>query len=121
MTVKVVGELVGQTEGALDVHISILSPGSSEACRAVPCIRVRSFSARTASSSAAAPSPKSNSLVAARLGGAISTCSGSSGSRRTPELRSEEHTSELQSLMRISYAVFCLKKKNDKTTIIYKN
>src|SRR3546814_2277008 len=30
-------------------------------------------------------------------------------------LRSEEHTSELQSLMRISYAVFCLKKKN--TTI----
>src|SRR3546814_5224557 len=28
------------------------------------------------------------------------------------ETRSEEHTSELQSLMRISYAVFCLKKKN---------
>src|SRR3546814_4400763 len=28
------------------------------------------------------------------------------------ELRSEEHTSELQSLMRTSYAVFCLKKKN---------
>src|SRR3546814_1906174 len=33
--------------------------------------------------------------------------------------RSEEHTSELQSLMRISYAVFCLKKKkNNKKTII---
>src|SRR3546814_1105533 len=30
--------------------------------------------------------------------------------------RSEEHTSELQSLMRISYAVFCLKKKNIPTT-----
>src|SRR3546814_3353387 len=29
--------------------------------------------------------------------------------------RSEEHTSELQSLMRISYAVFCLNKKKDKT------
>src|SRR3546814_5319854 len=29
-------------------------------------------------------------------------------------IRSEEHTSELQSLMRISYAVFCLKKKNNK-------
>src|SRR3546814_2744609 len=29
-----------------------------------------------------------------------------------PSLRSEEHTSELQSLMRSSYAVFCLKKKN---------
>src|SRR3546814_4110253 len=33
---------------------------------------------------------------------------------RARDLRSEEHTSELQSLMRISYAVFCLKKK--KTT-----
>src|SRR3546814_1565504 len=32
------------------------------------------------------------------------------------ELRSEEHTSELQSLMRISYAVFCLKKKKKKRT-----
>src|SRR3546814_4873200 len=31
-----------------------------------------------------------------------------------PEARSEEHTSELQSLMRISYAVFCLKKQNNK-------
>src|SRR3546814_6851187 len=31
--------------------------------------------------------------------------------------RSEEHTSELQSLMRISYAVFCLKKNNHKTRI----
>src|SRR3546814_7849820 len=36
------------------------------------------------------------------------------GERAAEELlfRSEEHTSELQSLMRISYAVFCLKKKN---------
>src|SRR3546814_3195834 len=32
-----------------------------------------------------------------------------------PPRRSEEHTSELQSLMRISYAVFCLKKKNTTT------
>src|SRR3546814_9750227 len=31
--------------------------------------------------------------------------------------RSEEHTSELQSLMRISYAVFCLKKKKEKITV----
>src|SRR3546814_3510573 len=30
-----------------------------------------------------------------------------------PGLRSEEHTSELQSLIRISYAVFCMKKKNN--------
>src|SRR3546814_4959882 len=33
--------------------------------------------------------------------------------RQAPFMRSEEHTSELQSLMRISYAVFCLKKKNE--------
>src|SRR3546814_1313377 len=32
------------------------------------------------------------------------------------DVRSEEHTSELQSLMRISYAVFCLKKKNQNNT-----
>src|SRR3546814_2182787 len=45
-----------------------------------------------------------------------------SGGEKNPStkylIRSEEHTSELQSLMRISYAVFCLKKKNNtpKTT-----
>src|SRR3546814_4776783 len=33
------------------------------------------------------------------------------GSLQARQIRSEEHTSELQSLMRISYAVFCLKKK----------
>src|SRR3546814_5064748 len=36
--------------------------------------------------------------------------------RHHPRRRSEEHTSELQSLMRISYAVFCLKKKKLPTT-----
>src|SRR3546814_8196834 len=35
--------------------------------------------------------------------------------QRARDLRSEEHTSELQSLMRISYAVFCLKKKHKYT------
>src|SRR3546814_7193652 len=39
---------------------------------------------------------------------------------RQPKQRSEEHTSELQSLMRISYAVFCLKKKQ-KTKLSHKN
>src|SRR3546814_1757554 len=37
------------------------------------------------------------------------------GARPPTSARSEEHTSELQSLMRISYAVFCLKKKKKKT------
>src|SRR3546814_1024016 len=35
---------------------------------------------------------------------------------KKPHARSEEHTSELQSLMRISYAVFCLKTKKQKET-----
>src|SRR3546814_6382979 len=38
---------------------------------------------------------------------------------RIVEQRSEEHTSELQSLMRISYAVFCLKKKTKNTVTHY--
>src|SRR3546814_5925636 len=40
---------------------------------------------------------------------------GRPGDRHVEAPRSEEHTSELQSLMRISYAVFCLKKKTKKT------
>src|SRR3546814_9412214 len=39
----------------------------------------------------------------------------------TQQCRSEEHTSELQSLMRISYAVFCLKKKKQITTQQHNN
>src|SRR3546814_5223963 len=42
-------------------------------------------------------------------------CNGESVRRRLRRLRSEEHTSELQSLMRISYAVFCLKKTHTTT------
>src|SRR3546814_1034554 len=40
------------------------------------------------------------------------------GFRRGAMGRSEEHTSELQSLMRISYAVFCLKKKNTYNSLL---
>src|SRR3546814_5318670 len=39
---------------------------------------------------------------------------------RAPRQRSEEHTSELQSLMRISYAVFCLKKKRNTKKKLHK-
>src|SRR3546814_10685493 len=45
------------------------------------------------------------------------SCSGATASRSTGRKRSEEHTSELQSLMRISYAVFCLKKKKNNNNI----
>src|SRR3546814_1651996 len=52
----------------------------------------------------------------------INQCRGATShinNRGVGEYRSEEHTSELQSLMRISYAVFCLKKKHSRTQIIY--
>src|SRR3546814_5237555 len=47
-----------------------------------------------------------------RIGNAVLFLSRWSKRTRGTRLRSEEHTSELQSLMRISYAVFCLKTKN---------
>src|SRR3546814_4352968 len=50
------------------------------------------------------------------LGGSVEVQYGNYDERRL-EARSEEHTSELQSLMRISYAVFCLKKKQNKHEI----
>src|SRR3546814_3871691 len=59
--------------------------------------RVRSALARPAEGARKPP----KSAARAPLGG------------RAASLRSEEHTSELQSLMRISYAVFCLKKKKN--------
>src|SRR3546814_1054866 len=50
-------------------------------------------------------------MVALYSGQAIGQLLLRSGGGVAPHVRSEEHTSELQSLMRISYAVFCLKKK----------
>src|SRR3546814_3399564 len=44
---------------------------------------------------------------------------GGNGAVFDPFIRSEEHTSELQSLMRISYAVFCLKKKKTSPNLPY--
>src|SRR3546814_8676759 len=53
-----------------------------------------------------------------RLGALLSATSSLALARAdAPADRSEEHTSELQSLMRISYAVFCLKQKNHPTNI----
>src|SRR3546814_5338902 len=49
--------------------------------------------------------------------GLAQRAAGARAARAQALLRSEEHTSELQSLMRISYAVFCLKKKKHTNSI----
>src|SRR3546814_9373559 len=70
----------------------------------------------------ASPSMRDSSASrrASRLSWSNAVLSGSlmrnTSSARSPKVRSEEHTSELQSLMRISYAVFCLKKKKKPNT-----
>src|SRR3546814_3990942 len=51
-------------------------------------------------------------LYAKNIGDTRGLLGGGPGSFTASAYRSEEHTSELQSLMRISYAVFCLKKKS---------
>src|SRR3546814_4662336 len=60
--------------------------------------------------------------VASAIGHGVNSCGAARSRRRRsgPDIgpRSEEHTSELQSLMRISYAVFCLKKKKKKKKYI---
>src|SRR3546814_6924949 len=73
------------------------------------------LSARGSHPSRSRLSPSQEQSVALRW-------TGLSASRIVPQqqVRSEEHTSELQSLMRISYAVFCLKKKKTKKKHILK-
>src|SRR3546814_10213398 len=75
--------------------------------------RARRRRARTARLPPPAPGERPRRLPA-RGTRALSGDEGGRGDRlhgRAARARSEEHTSELQSLMRISYAVFCLKKK----------
>src|SRR3546814_5874829 len=70
----------------------------------------------TRSSSIRSRSPTPTSGVPSERSNVVVVESVHEGS--VPAARSEEHTSELQSLMRISYAVFCLKKKNTKNMTI---
>src|SRR3546814_5199629 len=84
--------------------------------RRVSCCRVHTsrWSCRlapTPARSATTAMPCRRSSASGPMPDSISSC----GELIEPPLRrSEEHTSELQSLMRISYAVFCLKKKKKK-------
>src|SRR3546814_4120797 len=72
--------------------------------RLIFIIRSNSVSGRSASTTGSAGRAEGWAIQSRSAGGAFA-----SGSLRSG--RSEEHTSELQSLMRISYAVFCLQKK----------
>src|SRR3546814_7612219 len=103
-----------------DVCSSDLSPISGRNCS-------RLAAARLARASTTGKAPKAwlaasisgvnlpaNQLQMWRSAFFNSPSSGSACALNTPT-RSEEHTSELQSLMRTSYAVFCLKKKNKNT------
>src|SRR3546814_9600303 len=67
----------------------------------------------TLSNGQPSPSTREPAAVSGHLS-ALSTTPSPSVSVKPVGTRSEEHTSELQSLMRISYAVFCLKKKKNK-------
>src|SRR3546814_3905613 len=60
-------------------------------------------------STSASEEPSVSSLMSSQ------PSSSSASAPRSPRPRSEEHRSELQSLMRLSYAVFCLNKKNERT------
>src|SRR3546814_1656836 len=90
----------------------------SSATRKYPCVsRVRgtllaaAAPSRTASKSTICDRRRRRGTASARS--CAFHCRGKE--KYAGEDRSEEHTSELQSLMRISYAVFCLKKKNTNT------
>src|SRR3546814_10089159 len=88
------------TEGARSVQLSGISGTIARA--GVPVRRSTCSLVRTRLST--------DSAAKARMAAIITDAS--SATARIRLVRSEEHTSELQSLMRISYAVFCLKTKN---------
>src|SRR3546814_5970805 len=97
------------------IALSVSSPGTtccarSVVCRALQAIAVESAFRRdpdqAGHTSAAAIAPVRKEATGIAYGAVFAAMDLE---------RSEEHTSELQSLMRISYAVFCLKKKNNNT------
>src|SRR3546814_1176644 len=86
--------------------------GCTTAGRAARAARSLAGMARAARSRAPAAASRGEGVLGAAAGPAAGTACEVRGTGRQRTPRSEEHTSELQSLMRISYAVFCLKKKS---------
>src|SRR3546814_2542828 len=94
-------------------------------CRKREAKQLANHSASGTSSTLSRPSSSGRGTCSGTCSGPVggeSGCgSGGALAMTAPmDVRSEEHTSELQSLMRISYAVFCLKKKKNHTEINYK-
>src|SRR3546814_1591498 len=79
------------------------------------CVRCRNTSVASAGDATAALAKASRSSFSHRVTAAPRQNLLRRAVRGLRQWRSEEHTSELQSLMRISYAVFCLKKKSHNT------
>src|SRR3546814_9613262 len=72
---------------------------------------------RTSSAPTCVSSPRAAWWMLPNVSAATSSARPATGPATVP--RSEEHTSELQSLMRISYAVFCLNKTKERHTYTY--
>src|SRR3546814_2139792 len=97
--------------GGLAPPVSAAPPWSSLRDKAYVCARRRSRQRTREEYSARRPAPGSVRRPAFIVD--VDECRATRQPRSGIEQRSEEHTSELQSLMRNSYAVFCLKKKTD--------
>src|SRR3546814_1724113 len=94
-----------------------ISDRSSDVCSSDLAGRPARPHRGASAASPAAPTPARSRRSAPRRAARPRSRAAAASHPRRP--RSEEHTSELQSLMRISYAVFCLKKKHNKF-LIYK-
>src|SRR3546814_8287778 len=102
-----VGRLISDgSDGRLDIDVPIEEKDDAKALGAKwdPELKCWHISASDYQGGITRWSPKTTSRTHPSIGDALRMAR-----------RSEEHTSELQSLMSISYAVFCLKKKNKKT------
>src|SRR3546814_3966965 len=111
---------MAETAFALSWHRPENLSGGSDAMAGelFPCVEAQDRQAIRSIPYRARAALRKPVLGSGQQGGAANVCRETeSGRRESRDDRSEEHTSELQSLMRISYAVFCLKKKNKRRDI----
>src|SRR3546814_4757911 len=117
-SIKIADQTVNNAFGCGPQLVTARSTDSSERQELRRCLQwmplvLRSMSMALSMYQASIP-------VFVRMLGNLRTLLEKGGSYAEARKRSEEHTSELQSLMRISYAVFCLKKKTNKRLITIK-